>query len=271
VHRLDQSLNRLQFSANSQLLETLLSDPRIYGAIPLERYMQGVSGTSNPFCQQTLFRFLIRNYAGNEDFRTLIVEGIEQNRPFAMQAVYQGYWHESLLEPLFKLAQNGDVLPILQLVRSRKKDFCNDRNLTARFARLVFDRYGGMDWLENPDPVKVYGWYSFAEPLALTCDSSAIPYFERSLAYKDRFKEYTFLDFSKPPPYLPPMRVCDFALESIWRIKGYDPEAIYLKAAGLEEVKNQAFVRDFHHPRSLNNRAFIESIRDTLVARYPQF
>lgn len=92
-----------------------------------------------------------------------------------------------------------------------------------------------------------------------------VPYFKFHLSNKALNNIYEIFDFDRIPPYLPPTRVCDYALHAIYDLRRMDIKKALLRVSGKTEAQTHWTMESFNDKTSFLNMDNMDKLRDKLI------
>lgn len=162
-------------------------------------------------------------------------------------------WAPDFISPLLaacERADHGIPLAWLKVLSAHRGDWPRDTKIPARLSASVLRNSHLLS--RKPDEVRgpdlAGRWRFEAQALALTGDSAVIPLLRPFLDDKERVLD---LRLWAPPlifPQVPPLRVCDVALESILTILGDDVQKAYRAAAGVDDSPDEPLPKSTSRP-----------------------
>jgi len=189
------------------------------------------------------------------------------------------YWQDSFLSPLVEsfASINKNHIKYMRLLDKHHHLWKGDKELQSKLYHQIKE-YAHQVLVDNDDleKGKISGWQSWTEQLSMTHSEEAEKYFLSF--FENDVPIYSGNDnllyrYANAPPYYPPNRVCDVALEAYLHSKSIDLNKIY-KSKLDELIKSGAITKSkksrvFIHANSeFQDRDNMMKIRNAIIQDY---
>lgn len=219
---------------HGNILGTYLGIPQVARVATVDDLVAGLAGRRQPFeGRSAVVAHLAKHYANDPAVTAYYRQRLKDGDAVVLSDLHQkALWAPFHVQPLVGLyesdpAKYAEALPVLHMYRD---DWIKDDAIVQRLSAVVQKAYPvvqqGAGRLKEGE---LNRWATAVENLSRTGDAAAIARLRLSLEDKRAFRSTKFL--SMPADWrVPPLRVCDVALDAILTLLDGSPEAAYRQA-----------------------------------------